>query len=278
MAQTPPDAVHLPLWGQHELPHLEISNPEEPPELIVRLAPESTANGAAVVVCPGGGYGSLAMDHEGYQIADWLNANGISAFIVTYRRGKGQHHPIPIEDAQRALRTVRHHAQEWGVDPTKIGILGFSAGGHLATSTGIHFDHPSPVADAIGNQSARPDFMILLYPVITFTREEGHKGSRKNLLGETPDPALVEHMSLELQAAPESTPAFLVHTSTDRVVPPHNSLWMYEALVNKGVEVELHIFEEGRHGLGLGDKNPELTFRAWPELCLNWLRAREILE
>lgn len=246
------------------------------PTLTVYLPEKARATGAAIVVCPGGGYGTLALDHEGEQIAQWLNDEGIAAFVLQYRHAPDYGHPIPITDSQRAVRTVRAGAANWGLSPDKIGILGFSAGGHLAASTGVLADGPQPdAADPIDRVSARPDFMILMYPVITMQDDFTHKGSRKNLLGENPDPDLVERYSLERQVSAETPPAFLVHTTEDTVVPVENNIQLYLALKNHGVPVELHVYEKGRHGLGLG--GGDVAFANWPSQCMNWLRVRGFL-
>ena len=247
------------------------------PDLTVYLAPEETATGAAVVIFPGGGYGHLAMDHEGHDVARWLNGHGVSAFILRYRHAPDYRHPIPLGDAQRAIRLVRTRAVEWGVDPNRLGVLGFSAGGHLASTTGTRFDAGRPDhADPVEHASSRPDFLILGYPVISFTTDYTHQGSRRNLLGEDPDPELVRSLSSELQVTPETPPTFLVHTTEDAGVPPENSILFYRALREAGVPAELHIYERGRHGLGLGP--PDLAFSSWPDRCIAWLKARGVVE
>jgi len=184
------------------------------PTLTIYLPPQEKATGAAIVICPGGGYGALAMDHEGHQIGQWLNSFGVAGFIVKYRHrnsGAGYGHPAPLQDAQRAIRTVRSRAKEWGVDPNRIGIIGFSAGGHLASSAATHFNESFYEAkDAIDRVSCRPDFAVLVYPVISFTEPFTHVGSRKNLLGPEPDPAPVEKMSNEKQVTPQTPPTFLL--------------------------------------------------------------------
>jgi acetyl esterase/lipase len=246
------------------------------PTLTVYLPEAAKATGTAIVVCPGGGYGTLALDHEGEQIAQWLIGEGIAAFVLQYRHGPHYGHPIPLTDAQRALRTVRAGADAWGVRPDRIGVLGFSAGGHLAGSAGILFEGPQPeAADPIDQVSARPDFMVLMYPVITMQDDFTHKGSRKNLLGPTPDPALVERYSLERQVGADTPPAFLVHTTDDTVVPVENNVQLYLALRQHGVPVELHVYEKGRHGLGLG--GGDAAFATWPGHCIDWLRVRGLL-
>ncbi len=240
------------------------------PALTIYLPP---ANGvqSGVVVCPGGSYGMLAVDHEGKQIADWLNARGIAAFVLRYRLGPRYHHPIELGDAQRALRFVRYHAAEYGVAADKIGIWGFSAGGHLASSAGTHFDSGNPGAeDAIDRVSSRPDFMILAYPVISFMTPYVHRGSMRNLLGDNPDPQLVASLSNETQVTAQTPPTFLFHTTTDASVPVENSVLFYLALRKAGVPAEMHIYEQGPHGVGLALFDPILS--AWSRQLEPWMR------
>jgi acetyl esterase/lipase len=220
--------------------------------------------GTAVVVCPGGGYRHLAMDHEGKQIAEWLNSLGIAAFVLKYRLGDRYRHPAPLQDAQRAIRMVRERAGGLGVAPNRIGIWGFSAGGHLASTAATHFDSAS-----------RPDFLILGYPVISFTTQYTHKGSRAALLGENPDPKLVESLSNENQVTPQTPPTFLFHTNEDKGVPPENSVMFYLALRKAGVPAEMHIYERGNHGAGLAPKDPVLS--TWPARLADWFRTRGLL-
>ena len=249
---------------------------EDRPSLTIYLPPAGTANGCGIVVCPGGGYGGLAVGHEGLDVAEWLNSCGVAAFVLRYRVAPRYHHPAPLTDAQRAVRTVRHRAAEWGVDPARLGIIGFSAGGHLASSVGTHFDAGQPAAaDPIERQSCRPDFMILGYPVISFTTEFTHQGSKRNLLGESPDEELVRSFSNELQVTAETPPAFLVHTNEDTPVPSENSVLFYLALRKAGVPAQLQIYERGAHGLGVGKTDP--VFATWPGLCESWLRGRGML-
>lgn len=231
----------------------------------------------AVIVCPGGGYGGLAMEHEGKQIAEYLNGLGISAFVLKYRLGPTYHHPVELGDAQRAIRMVRSRAGEFGIAPDKIGIWGFSAGGHLASSAATHFDvGDNGSSDPVQRVSSRPDFAVLAYPVLTFTREEYvHKGSRRNLLGEPADPRLAEYLSSELQVSKDTPPTFLFHTSGDTSVPPENSVLFYLALRKAGVPAEMHIFEKGRHGVGLAQKDPALSL--WGTLLANWFRTRGLI-
>lgn len=246
------------------------------PTLAVHLADPAKANGSAVVVCPGGGYGALAMDHEGKQIAAWLNDLGISAFILKYRLGPRYHHPAPLDDAQRAIRTVRHRAREFKIAPDRIGIWGFSAGGHLAATAGTHFDAgKADASDTIDRMSSRPDFLILCYPVISFVQFE-HKGSRKNLLGENYDARLAELLSNEKHVTPQTPPAFLFHTDADSGVPAENSVLFYLGLRKAGVPAELHIYEKGKHGVGLAAADPILS--SWPGRLKDWLRTRGLLD
>jgi len=249
--------------------------PADKPSLAYFPAPKDKANGAAVVICPGGGYGGLAITYEGYEVAQWLNSNGVSAFVLKYRHAPLYHHPAPLQDAQRAIRTARARASEWGIDPTKIGILGFSAGGHLSATTGVaKADGNAASSDPIERVSARPDFMILGYPVITMVGDYGHRGSRDNLIGQNPDPKLVEEVSPELHVTKDTPPAFLVSTTQDTGVPATNSVVFYQKLLDNGVSAELHVFLEGQHGLGLGTgERSGHAFSEWPALCLKWMKA-----
>jgi len=243
------------------------------PSLTIQLPPSNGAH-SGVVVCPGGGYGMLAVDHEGRQIAEWLNARGVAAFVLRYRLGPRYHHPIELGDAQRALRFVRFHAADYGIASDKIGIWGFSAGGHLASTTGTHFDAGNAeAADPIDRLSSRPDFMILAYPVISFTTPYTHRGSLRNLLGDNPDPKLVASLSNETQVTAQTPPAFLFHTSTDSGVPAENSVLFYLALRKAGVPAEMHIYERGEHGVGLAASDPILS--TWPKRLEDWMKVHE---
>lgn len=232
--------------------------------------------GTAVIVAPGGGYGNLAMNHEGRQVANWLNSLGVAAFVLKYRLGPTYHHPIELGDAQRAVRIVRTFAQHASVSPTRIGFMGFSAGGHLASTIATHFDAGNPsAADPIDRASSRPDFLILGYPVVISTPPYAHQGSFRNLLGDHPDPALLGNLSNDRQVTKDTPPTFLFHTNADTTVPAENSVYFYLALRKAGVPAELHIFEPGAHGVGLGMNDPVLS--GWPPLLATWLRQRGLL-
>jgi acetyl esterase/lipase len=246
------------------------------PRVTVFPAPADKSVKAAVVICPGGGYGGLATGHEGIEIAAWFNERGITALMLEYRLGsKGYQHPAPLLDAQRAIRYARSQAETLGYAPNKIGLLGFSAGGHLASTAGTHFDDgDKDAADPIDKQSSRPDFLMLGYPVITMGPQT-HGGSKKNLLGATPDPELVELLSNEKQVTAKTPPTFLFHTDEDSAVLPENSVLFYLALRKNKVPAEMHIYEKGKHGVGLAAKDPILS--SWSGRLEDWLRVREIL-
>ncbi|HEY1188249.1 MAG TPA: alpha/beta hydrolase [Gemmata sp.] len=228
--------------------------------------PEKT-NGAAAVICPGGGYGGLVTGAEGHGIATWLNAHGVTGVVLEYRLPKGRSF-VPLLDAQRAIRTVRAHAKEWDIDPAKVGIIGFSAGGHLASTAGTHFDAGNPKSDdAVEKHSCRPDFMILVYPVVTMG-EKTHGGSRINLLGKQPDQKRVKLFSNELQVTAKTPPAFLAHAKDDKVVVPENSRALYDALLAHKVPAKYLELASGGHGLN-GYKGP--MWDAWQAQSLAWL-------
>jgi acetyl esterase/lipase len=231
------------------------------------------ASGASVIVAPGGGYGALASNHEGRQVANLLNAAGVTAFVLKYRLGPKYRHPIELGDAQRAIRLVRARASEFGIAPDRIGLMGFSAGGHLAATAGTHFDAgTADAADPIERAGSRPDFLILAYPVVSFDPAITHSGSVRNLLGENPDPKLIEDLSNDLRVTKDTPPTFLFHTNADTGVVAENSVRFYLALRRAKVPAELHIFENGPHGVGLALGDPALA--AWSTLLTNWLRGR----
>jgi acetyl esterase/lipase len=243
------------------------------PELTVFLPGAANTTRTGVVVAPGGGYEHLSMDKEGFAVARWLNERGVAAFVLRYRLGPRYHNPVELGDAQRAIRLVRSHAAEYGLAEDHIGMWGFSAGGHLTASAGTHFDlGDAKATDPIEQKSSRPDFLILSYPVITMTSPYVHLGSKRNLLGETPDPALIVAMSAEMQVTPQTPPTFLFSTTDDKTVPIANSVMFYEALVRAGVPVEMHLFQHGAHGAGLATTNPQLS--VWPDLLIKWMRER----
>ena len=243
------------------------------PSLTILLPPAAKATRIGIVVCPGGGYQTLAMDHEGRQIAHWLNSIGIAAFVLKYRHAPRYHHPAPLTDAKRALRLARFGAAGFRVAPDAIGIWGFSAGGHLASTLGTHFDAGDATAsDPIERVSCRPDFLVLAYPVISFTTEYTHRGSLRNLLGENPDPKLVEKFSNEKQVTKDTPPTFLFHTDEDDGVPAENSVLFYLALRKAGVPAEIHIYQHGQHGMGLAPTDQVLS--SWSDRLADWLKAR----
>jgi acetyl esterase/lipase len=261
----------IPLWA-NGAPGALGATPADQPQMTPYLPPEGTANGTAVVIYPGGGYQHLSMEKEGSDVANWLAGTGVTAFVVRYRLGPSYHHPTQLGDAQRAIRIVRARAAEWGVDPRRLGVIGFSAGGHLASTTGTHFDAGNASSsDPIERASSRPDFMLLLYPVITMRADSvTHAGSRLNLLGASPTPELERLLSNETQVTPQTPPTFIVHTEDDRTVPVQNALLFYDALKRNGVQAELHVFEHGPHGFGLAPTNPVLA--VWTTLCETWMR------
>jgi acetyl esterase/lipase len=245
------------------------------PTLTAYRAPRGSS-GTAVIVAPGGGYGALAIEHEGRQEAYWYNAMGITAFVLKYRLGPRYHHPIELGDAQRAIRTVRARAAEFNILPDRIGMMGFSAGGHLTATAGTHFDAgKADATDPIERVSSRPDFLILGYPVISFDPAVAHAGSVRNLLGDNPDPKLIEDLSNDLRVTAQTPPTFLFHTTNDNGVPVENSVRFYLALRKARVPVEMHLFENGPHGVGMALNDPSLS--VWPSLLMNWLRARGLL-
>ena len=242
------------------------------PDLSVFLPAPDKANGAAVLICPGGGYGALAFDHEGNAIAKWLNDNGIAGIILKYRLPSDQimkdKSTGPLQDAQEAMRVIRRNASDWKIDPGKVGVIGFSAGGHLASTLSTHY--AEKVYEVKDNSSARPDFSLLIYPVVSFDTTITHRGSRNNLIGIKPDARLVERFSNELQITADTPPAFLVHSADDKAVPVMNSIGYFRGLQKNNIPAELHVFQKGGHGYGLAiDRGTESS---WPDLCIRWLK------
>ncbi len=266
--QDAPRPIPVPLWPGGA-PGARGSQPEDIPTISVYQPPVDQTTGAAVVICPGGGYGHLA-DHEGHTVAVWLNKLGITAAVLKYRLGPRYQHPAMLEDAQRAIRTLRAQAVKWNIDPQRIGIMGFSAGGHLASTAGTHFNDGNPAAeDSIDRASSRPNLLILGYPVVTMTAAFTHDGSRRNLLGETAPIELVDLLSNERQVTARTPPTFLFHTEDDGAVPLENTLMFAAALRRAKVPYELHVYQHGRHGVGLAQSDPALA--TWPKLLENWL-------
>ena len=269
------DPRTFPLW-EHGAPGAVGDRDEDKPTLTYYspILPSDTRT--AIIVAPGGSYHMLASNHEGRQVANWLNAMGVTAFVLKYRLGPRYHHPIELGDAQRAIRIVRTRAAEFGIQPDRIGIMGFSAGGHLAATASTHFDAGKANApDAIDRVSSRPDFAILGYPVISMSASFTHQGSATNLLGENADAALRQELSNELHVTPQTPPTFLFTTSEDTLVPPENSVAYYLALHKADVPAEIHVFEKGPHGVGLDLGDPATG--EWPNLLRNWLRSRGFL-
>ena len=248
------------------------------PTLRLYFPSEAQHVGTGVVICPGGGYGGLAIDKEGYMLAQWFAERGVVAGVLKYRHGGGDHqHPVPLSDAQRALRIMRSKANLWKIDANQIGIVGFSAGGHLASTAGTHFDEGDTSAeDLIARTSSRANFLVLIYPVISLQAGVTHGGSKKNLLGQPADETLVQELSNELQVSADTGPTFLVHAGDDQAVPVENSLLFYQALRKHGVPAELHVYETGGHGFGFyrGDRPVD----RWPDLLDAWLKQRGLIK
>ncbi|MES2788500.1 MAG: alpha/beta hydrolase [Planctomycetota bacterium] len=265
----------IPLWPE-KVPGATGEDEPDRPSVRIHQPAKGKANGAAVVICPGGGYGIIAMDHEGSQVANWFTSQGVTALVLRYRLGPKYRHPLPLNDAQRAIRYARANAEKLGISAHRIGVMGFSAGGHLASTAATHFDAgQADAADPVDRVSCRPDFVILGYPVISLTAEFAHKGSARNLLGETPDQQLLDNLSNEKQVTKDTPPAFLFHTGDDTGVPAENSLAFFSALRKVKVPAELHIYQQGPHGVGLAPGDPAL--HTWKERLFDWLRQNRFL-
>ena len=286
-AQAQFDPITLPLY--EKVPNAKASDEKEAirmddialvskvqePSIQVFLPSKRNATRQAVVVCPGGGYAVLAYDWEGTDIAKWLNSHGIAAIVLKYRlpsaASQVEPHEAPLMDAQRAMRLARQHAKEWNIDPAQIGVMGFSAGGHLASTLGTHYDKGDANAqDPVERFGSRPDFMILGYPVISLKEHVAHIGSRNNLLGKSPSDDLVERFSNDLQVTDDTPPTFIFHSQDDTGVPVQHSLLFYQALIEAKVPVEMHLYPKGGHGYSLGI-NAEGTFKGWTDSCIQWL-------
>jgi acetyl esterase/lipase len=275
----------IPLWPEG-VPHARDIGPEvhqdggrisnvSMPTLTVYEGGIDRPTRTAVIICPGGGYGMLSNTREGVQYANWLSTLGVTCFVLKYRLAEFGH-PAPLQDVLRAVRIVRSRAKEFGIDPNRIGVMGSSAGGHLAASAGTLFDHADGKTGApLDTLSARPDFMILMYPVITMDDPTAHAGSRKNLIGENPTPELHRLMSLEKQVTAATPPTLIIHTQEDKAVPVDNALLFFQALTRAGVPGELYVFEHGSHGMGMRDALG--TASEWPKRAGEWLRNRGLL-
>ena len=250
------------------------------PTITVYSPPEAGNIGTTILILPGGGYGGLAIDKEGHDIARYLNTIGVTGVVLKYRLPRPEgfvfKHDVPLRDAVRAMRLIRHRAGEWGVDPGRVGVMGFSAGGHLAATVATQYERATEEpANPVDQHSARPDFQVLVYPVTSFRDSVGHGGSRKNLIGEAPAAELIDLYSNELQVTADTPPAFLVHTSDDRV-KVENSLVYYAALRAAGVPAELHIYEEGGHGYGIRPTGKPVA--TWHHRMRDWMQQRGLLE
>jgi len=283
------DPFTVPLYENEPVPNSKPSDEKEEidrgdivvvrkvqePNIQVFLPSKRNATRQAVVICPGGGYGVLAYDWEGTDIAKLLNSHGIAGIVLKYRLpasgSQVNPHEAPLMDAQRAMRLVRQHAEEWNIDPGQVGVMGFSAGGHLASTLATHLDKGTPDADReVETFSARPDFAILGYPVISLKEHISHIGSRNNLLGKSPSEELVDYYSNDLQVGDDAPPTFIFHSQDDKTVPVQHSLLFYEALVDHQVPVEMHLYPIGGHGYSLGI-NAEGTHTDWTDACIRWL-------
>lgn len=278
----------IPLWNG-DIPNSQKSDEKEivlstdatrmsfvqSPTLEVFLPTKRNANGKAVIICPGGGYHYVVYDWEGTDIAKWYNSKGITAFVLKYRLPNSKSikmsYEAPLQDAQRAIRIVRSQSEKWHINPNKIGIMGFSAGGHLASTLGTQFDKPNNFNEtAIDSVSARPDFMALIYPVVTMKADYTHSGSRNNLLDKNPSESLINQYSNELQVTEKTPPTFILHAQDDKAVPIENSLNLYKALKDKNVKTEMHIYPEGGHGFGLALEKGYL--QTWTDRLFDWLQ------
>lgn len=268
----------LPLWPDGA-PHSRGTEESDRPTIRAYLPQDLEgvkASGAGIIICPGGGYGILAMDHEGHQLARWFQKNGVAGFVLRYRHAPKYRHPVPMEDAQRAIRYVRAHAEKLGVDAGRIGIMGFSAGGHLSSTVATHFDSGHPDAsDPVDRQSCRPDFAALCYPVVSLTAPYAHRGSGRNLFGPDADQAQLESLSNDQHVTAETPPTFLFHTAEDKGVDAQNSIAFFLALKKAGVPSELHIYQDGPHGVGMAPADPAVF--GWKDRMLDWMRSSGFL-
>jgi acetyl esterase/lipase len=265
----------IPLWNGRA-PGAQGDEDVDKPALTIYMPPNTTGPMTAVIIAPGGSYQRLSLNNEGRLPAAYLNSLGVAAFVLRYRLGPKYHHPIELGDAQRAIRMVRARAAEWHIAPNRVGIMGFSAGGHLAATASTQFDVGSPeAADPIDRVGCRPDFAILGYPVISFVEPWSHQLSKKNLLGDAADPELARRLSAETRVTRDTPLTFIYHTYADATVPVENAVAYFSALRNAGVASEIHIFKDGRHGTGLAMQEGALA--EWPRLLANWMRANGLL-
>lgn len=279
VAQNPPPLLQepqtIPLWDG-KAPGALGAAADDTPTLTIYMPPNTTGPMTAVIVAPGGSYRTLSMNKEGRLPANYLNSLGVAAFVLKYRLGPKYRHPIELGDMQRAIRTVRSRAAEWHIASDRIGVMGFSAGGHLASHASTQFDRGSATpTDAIDRASSRPDFAILGYPVITLSQPWTHQVSRTMLLGENADAEAARRLSTETQVTPDTPPTFLFHTNADTTVPVENSVHYFLALRKAGVPAEMHIFKDGPHGVGMPLNDPALS--EWPKTLANWMRANGFL-
>lgn len=270
------------LWPEGKVPLSLGSTEEDKPSITAYFPNKESATGAAVLICPGGGYVALAVDHEGDSVARYYNKLGIAAFVLRYRLGTWDHkkyqHPVPMMDATRAMRYIRSHAKEWNIHPEKIGIMGFSAGGHLASTIGTHFDGGNPKSkDVVEKAGSRPNFMVLVYPVLSMRSKYAFRFSRGVLLGENASQDLIDSLSNEIQVTTLTPPTFMIHANDDGVLP-ENSVLFYMALREQNVPAELHIYERGGHGFGLGDPKKDPIISSWPLRLTDWLRNQGVLK
>ena len=270
------DAQVIPLWSG-AAPGALGTDESDIPAVTVFLPRTMNPGTPAVIVCPGGGYVRFAANHEGRQVASYLNSLGIAAFVLRSRLGPRYHHPVELGDVQRAIRLVRARAASWRIDPARIGVMGFSAGGHLAMTASTLSDAGNgSSADPVDRVSSRPDFAVLGYPVISMVAPWTHQGSKTALLGADPDPAVATRLSGERAVTKDTPPTFLFHTNADTAVPPENSVHYYLALRRASVPAELHVFEKGAHGVGLANDDHALS--EWSTLLANWLRVRGVIK
>jgi len=270
------DGQIIPLWSG-AAPGAQGTDDKDTPTITAYFPRTTPAGMSAVIICPGGGYTNLAMNHEGRQVANFLNSQGIIAFVLKYRLGPKYHHPVELGDVQRAIRTLRSHSADWHIAADRIGIMGFSAGGHLAMSASTHFDAgQASAADPIDSVSSRPDFAILGYPVISLVEPWTHVGSKNALLGQNADADLARSLSGEQAVTADTPTTFIFQTNADTTVPAENAVYYFLALRKAKVPAEMHVFQNGPHGVGLAMDDPALS--EWSKLLTNWLRLHAIIK